>query len=215
MEQEKRNLFAWLFIPRYNELALFLMSIAFVLLFFIHADLRAASYMPLTSNFNLRILIAMGLFVLGIMFSLYHVFTTREKTEGEKAVMLFFAAIVNGLSGIAAGMHILKDSHGILIVFPIWNIVNGALLLLLYRLEYIDESSIIDDNATTFQVISGSMVVVAILIVCRFIFKMYWAVTFSICVTYASNLNGILQSLFSRPRSRYEEDNNTSEIDLK
>ena len=209
MEQEKRNLFAWLFIPRYNELALFLMSFAFVLLFFTHADLRAASFKPLFGNFNLRVLIALGLFVLGIMFSLYHVFTAREKTEGEKAVMLFFAAIVSGLSGIAAGIHILKNSHGILIVFPIWNLVNGILLLIMYRFEMIDESSIVDDNATTFQVISGSMVVVATLIVCRFVFKMYWAITFSICVTYASNLNGMLQSLFSKPGSRYEEDNNT------
>jgi hypothetical protein len=208
MEQERRNLFAWLFIPRYNELALFLMSFAFVLLFFTHADLRTASFKPLFGNFNLRILLALGLFVLGIMFSLYHVFTKREKTEGEKAVMLFFAAIVSGLSGLVAGIHILKDSHGILIVFPIWNIINGALLLLLYRFEYIDESSIIDDNATTFQVISGSIVVVATSIVCRFVFKMYWAITFSICVTYASNFNGMIQSLFSRPQSRYEEDNN-------
>ena len=109
----------------------------------------------------------------------------------------------------------LKDSHGILIAFPIWNFVNGALLLIMYRFEIIDESSIVDDNATAFQVIFGSMVVVATLIVCRFVFKLYWAITFSICVTYASNFNGIVQSLFSKPQSRYEEDNNTSEIDLK
>ena len=215
METEKRNLIAWLFIPRYNELALFLMSIAFVLLFLTHADLRAVSYKPLFNDFNLRVYIALVLFVLGIMFSLYYVFTTREKTDGEKAVMLFFAIFVNGLSGVAAGMHMLKDSHGILIVFPIWNIVNGVLLLLMYRFEIIDESSIVDNNATAFQVISGSIVVVATLIVCRFVFEMYWAITFSICVTYASNLNGTIQSLFSRLRSRYEEDNNTNEADLK
>ncbi len=154
------------------------------------------------------------LFVLGIMFSLYHVFTTREKTDMEKTAMFFFAIFVNGFSGVVAGIHMLKDSHGILMVFPIWNIVNGALLLLMYRFEIIDESSIVDDNATAFQVISGSMVVVATFIVCRFVFEMYWAITFSICVTYASNLNGMVQSLFSRPRSRYEEDNNTSETDL-
>ena len=214
MEPEKRNLFAWLFIPRYNELALFLMSISFVLLFITHSDLRAASFKPLFKDFNLRAYIALVLFVLGIIFSLYHVFTTREKTDGEKAVMLFFAIFINGLSGIAAGMHMLKDYHGILIVFPIWNIVNGALLLAMYRFEFIDESSIVDDNATAFQVIFGSMVVVAVLIVCRFVFDMYWAITFSICVTYATNINGTVQSLFSRPRSRYGKHNNTSKTDL-
>jgi hypothetical protein len=215
MKSEKRNPIARLFIPRYNELALFLMSIAFVLLFFTHADLRAGLHGFLFDDFYLRHYIALVLFVLGILFSLYHVFTTKQKTDGEKAVMLFFAVIVNGFSGIAAGMHMLKESHGILMVFPIWNIVNGALLLLMYRFDIIDESSIVDDNATPFQVILGSMVVVAIFIVCRFVFEMYWAITFSICVTYASNVNGTVQSLFSRSRSRYEEHNNTIEIDLK
>ncbi|MHC4728197.1 MAG: hypothetical protein ACYS17_13330 [Planctomycetota bacterium] len=214
MESEKRNILAWLFIPRYNELALFLMSIAFILVFITHADLRTASYKPLLNDFDIKIIIALVLFVLGIIFSLYHVFTTREKTDGEKAVMLFFAIFVNGFSGIAAGMHILKEAHGILILFPIWNMINGALLLLMYRFEYIDESSIIDDNTTMFQVIFGSLVVVSILIVCRFVFKVYWAITFSICVTYASNVSGTIQSLFSGPRSRYEEENNTSETDL-
>ena len=196
MEPEKRNLFAWLFIPRYNELALFLMSISFVLLFITHSDLRAASFKPLFKDFNLRAYIALVLFVLGIIFSLYHVFTTREKTDGEKAVMLFFAIFINGLSGIAAGMHMLKDYHGILIVFPIWNIVNGALLLAMYRFEFIDESSIVDDNATAFQVIFGSMVVVAVLIVCRFVFDMYWAITFSICIIYTTSFDKALQSVF-------------------
>ena len=213
METEKRNLIAWLFIPRYNELALFLMSSAFVLLLITHSDLRTATFKGLSDQFDLRIIIGFVLFFMGIIFSLNHVFTTREKTEGEKAVMLFFAIFVNGLSGIAAGLHILKESQGVLIIFPIWNIINGALLLLLYRFEYIDENSIIDDKATTFQVISGSLVAVAILLICRFVFKMYWAITFSICVTYASNVSGILQSLFSGPGSRYEGDNKTSDIE--
>ena len=215
MNSHHRNHIARLFIPRYNELALFLMSIAFVLLFFTHADLRAGSQELLFDDFDPWRYIALVLFMLGILFSLYDVFTTMQKTDWEKKAMLFFAVMVNGVGGVAAGIHVLEDSHGLLMVFPIWNIVNGVLLLLMYRFDIIDESSIVDDNATPFQVLLGSIVIVATFVVCRFVFEMYWAITFSICVTYATNVNGTVQSLFSVPRSRYAEHNNTIESDLK
>lgn len=191
------------------------MSITFVLLFFTHADLRAGSHELLFDDFDPRSYIALVLFVLGILFSLYHVFTSRQKTDWEKTAMLFFAVMVNGLGGVAAGMHMLENSHGLLMVFPIWNIVNGVLLLLMYRCHIIDERSIVDENATPFQVLLGSIVIVATFVVCRFVVEMYWAITFSICVTYASNVNGTVQSLFSVPRSRSAEHNNTVGSDLK
>ena len=215
MKSDKRNPIARLLIPRYNELALFLMSIAFVLLFFAHSDLRASSHDILFDDFDPRSYIALVVFVLGILFSLYHVFTTRQKTDLEKTAMLVFAIMVNGFSGVAAGMHMLEGSHGLLMLFPSWNVINGVLLFLMYRFHIIDESSIVDDDATHFQVVLGTIVVVTTFVVCRFVFEMYWAITFSICVAYASNVNGTVQSLFFRPRGRYKEHNNTIEIDLK
>jgi uncharacterized membrane protein (DUF106 family) len=214
MKPDRRNPIVRLLIPQYNELALFLMSIAFVLLFFTHSDLRAGSHEILFKSFDPRTYVALVLFVLGILFSLYHVFTTRLKTDWEKIAMLFFAVMANGFSGVAAGMHMLEDSHGLLMVFPIWNIVNGVLLLFMYRFNIIDESSILDDNATLFQVILGMIVVVTTFAVCRFVFEMYWAITFSICVAYASNVNGTVQDVFSGS-NRYKKHNNTIKIDLK
>jgi hypothetical protein len=206
MKSEKRNPIARFFIPRYNELALFLMSISFVLIFFTHPDLRARAREIFSDDFDPRTYITPVLFVLGILFSLYHVFTVRRKTNWEKVTMLFFAIMANGLGGVAAGMHVLENSHGLLMVFPIWNIINGALLLVMYRFKIINESSIADDNATPFEVVLGVIVVAAAFVVCRFVFEMYWAITFSICVAYASNINGTIQSLFSGLRNRNKAD---------
>lgn len=195
MKLDPRNPISRLFIPRYNEIALFLMSLAFVLIFCTDAELRAGSHdLFFEEKFDPRIYIAFGLFVAGIVFSLYHVFTTRQKSDWEKMAMLFFAVIVNVVSGIAAGMHMLKDSHGFLMLFPVWNIINGVLLLLMYKFHIVDESSIVDDNAAPFQVVLGSIVIVTALVVCRFFFEMYWATTFSICVSYATNINGTVRA---------------------
>lgn len=194
MKLDPRNPISNLFIPRYNAITLFLMSLAFVLIFCTNAELRTGFHDLFFENkLDPRIYIAFCLFVAGILFSLYHVFTARKRTDWEKIAMLFFAVFVNVLSGIAAGMHVLKDTYGVLVIFPVWNIINGVLLLIMYRLHIIDESSIVDDYATSFQVLLGSIVVVTALVACRFIFAIHWSITFSICVSYATNINRTFQ----------------------
>ena len=103
--------------------------------------------------------------------------------------MLCFAIMANAFSGIAAGIYMLMNFYPLLILFPIWNIANGVLLLVMLRCELIDENNVSDDDADLRQVIAGSIIVVATFLVCRFVFQMYWAITFSICVAYATNLN--------------------------
>jgi hypothetical protein len=88
MEIDKRNILERLFIPRYNELVLFLMSISFILVFITDADLIAHTHDVLIKE---GIPIALIFFALGIIYSIYHVFTNREKTAWEKSFLLFFA----------------------------------------------------------------------------------------------------------------------------
>ena len=120
--------------------------------------------------------------------------------------MFFFALFVNGFSGIAAGMHMLENSYGILMVFPIWNIANGVLLLLLAKADLVnEENSIVDNNASPFQVILATIVLLSVLAVCRFLFAMHWAITFSICVAYACNVSQTVHHLFFKTLSRQRE----------
>jgi hypothetical protein len=77
---EKRSLLKRLFVPQYDELALFLMSFAFILLLITHEDLRAGAFFIVFAESGFYGLLALIFFALGIAFSLYHVFTSREKT---------------------------------------------------------------------------------------------------------------------------------------
>lgn len=201
--ETKRNTFIDLFVPRYDELSLFLMSLSFFLVYFLDPELNALAYKFLITEFEPKFFSFYAVFLLflcGAAFSIYHVFTTAKKTDFEKWAMLYFAIMVNGLTGLLAGVYLLQTSHGYLTVFPVWNIINSFLLLLMYRFRLIDETAIADDNPTPYQVVVGSAVVIVVFIVCQFVFRLHWTITFSACVCYATNVNNFLQRLLSTRR---------------
>ena len=199
MNFNQEPLFYRLFVPRYNESTLFLMSFSFLLLFLTDSRLLLGSLKIISENsVDLQICGLLVAFVFGIAFSFYHVFVRRRKTIEEKRFMLFFAVASNGVSGFLSGKEILMDSWGFLILFPIWNMVNAVLLLILYLSEVIDEGDIEDDNASPLHVISGSVVVIAVLFVCQHWFNMSWPVVFSLCVVYSTTLNNAVSPFLAK-----------------
>jgi hypothetical protein len=149
-------------------------------------------------------------FLAGFGLSLYHVFTTREKTSFEKMIMMLFAVVTNAGTGIIAGWYVIRHSsvHNWLLIFPIWNIINGVWLLLMLRFRVIDEECISDRDATMGQVIIGLAVVLIIFIFCNSVFRLHWAITFSICIIYTTSFDRALQSVF--PGMAYEESEQVS-----
>jgi hypothetical protein len=196
----------WL-IPTYDELSLFLMAATLILLYAINVPMREQIYKGITAFDDLRVYIMAIIFLCGMGLSIYHIFTTREKSDFEKKVMLFFAVLANAITGIAAGVHVIKntDTHNWLLVFPLWNIINGVLLLLMLRGKIIDERCISDRDATAGQVILGLIAVFIIFIFCNFVFKLHWAITFSICIIYTTSFDKALQSVFPGIANRGEE----------
>ena len=189
------------FIPSYNELTLFLVGLIGILIVSTYAEVRDFLLMFLReSNTGVRVLL--GFLLAGALLCLYHVFTPRRKKPWEKSCMISFAIIANATSGIAAGMYMLENTPGLLIIFPIWNIANGFLLLIMLKYGIIDEDCIVDDNTSPLEVLLGSVVVAAVLLACRFAYQLHWAITFSVCVTYASIVNQALNRLLFGSRGR-------------
>jgi DNA-directed RNA polymerase subunit RPC12/RpoP len=195
------------FIPTYDELSLFLMAATFILLGATNATMREQIYKGITVFHDLRVYIMVVIFLGGIILSSYHVFTTREKTKFEKTVMLFFAVAANAGTGIISGWYVIKNSdvHNWQLVFPIWNIINGALLLLMLRFRIIDEECISDREATLVQIILGLASVLIIFIFCNYVFDLYWAITFSICIVYTTSFDKALQNVFPGLTNREDE----------
>jgi len=189
-----------IFEPNYNELSLSMMSLAFLLVFFSNESLRNGLF-KLLSQPKDRSVISMFLlpFAAGLVLPLYHVFSQREKTIVEKHIMLFFAVLTNGISGIYASAYIISksaDVHFIFILLPIWNIINCVILLISYRVGLINVSNISDVDVRPIEVLFGFIITLAIFALCQFVFKLYWALTFSICVIYATSFGDALSSMF-------------------
>lgn len=193
-EKKKRSFLS----PRYDEATLFSMSIAFILLCLTSKTMRTDLHKLTFQVFNFYIAILVLCFVGGLVFSIFHAFSTRQKSVGEKAAMLLFAVFVSAGTGIYAGRHMLQTSTGWLIVFPIRNIIYGGLLLLMLRARVIDVTCISDQDATRPQIILGLIAVLIIVICCQFWFRLHWAITFSICIVYTTSFDRAVQSVFGR-----------------
>jgi hypothetical protein len=191
------------FIPKYDELTIFMMTVALLLLFFFDESFRSKVFWLIAESGRdaFRVAILILFFLAGGLLSIYHVFTERRKTKTEKFAMLVFAVMTNALCGFLASGHILDnwgDAPHILIVFPLWNGINCLLLLLLFRVGVINETSITDENARSGEVIFGFVIILGIFVVCRFVFELYWALTLSICAVYAASFSDALGAVFGR-----------------
>jgi len=185
-----------IFVPQYDELALFLMSSAFILVIITHEGLRAVAFHII--GWNLYTLLGVVLLGLGIALSIYHVFVSREKTYREKKLMLFTTVMINGFGGVVAGKYVIEEATSLLtFIFPLWNIANGFLLILMYGFDNIDEDIIVDDNAVPYEVVAGLSVVLVTFAISIFVFDLHPAVVFSMCVAYATNINALVKDFVS------------------
>ena len=190
--KRKRNFL----VPHYDEVTLFVMSIMFVLLYMTSKTMRTDLYELIFRDREISLIAAFIFFAAGILFSVFHAFSTREKNIGEKAAMLLFAVLVSAGTGIYAGMHMLKSSGGWLIIFPVWNIINGILLLAMFRFGSITIDCISDRDATCVQLALGLIAAIIIFICCQYFLKLHWAITYSICICYTVSLDKAVQSVF-------------------
>ena len=101
--------------------------------------------------------------------------------------MLVFAMTMNGIAAITSGMYLLKTEAGLLRFFTLWNILNGVILL--YQMGFLEEDFFLDEDAKISQTCVGIVAILILFYLCYFIAHLYWAVTFSICVCYATTIS--------------------------
>jgi cytochrome b561 len=188
-------------IPTYDELSLFLISVTMIVFYLANSRMRNQINAFFTKAAEIHawvLFVPLVLLLATIGLCIYHAFTTREKTMLEKKVMMSFAVLTNFVAGTIAAVYTLKDTvaSNWLLVFPIWNIINGVLMLIMVSLGIIDEDCISDRDANITEVIIGLIAVLAIFAICNYALKLHWAITFSICIIYATSFDRALQSVF-------------------
>lgn len=204
------------FFPTFSELSLFMMALAFVLVFFSNESLIHRLYAFHVRHLELgSVLIAtLGVvFILGLALCLYFVLVEWEKSRFEKYAMLCFAILSNAFCGIYVSLYIMDRSagaSGIFFVLPIWNIINCVLLF-----GSFSEKNVSDEKATILEVFVGLIVIVGIFGICYFVYELYWALTFSICVIFATGFSDASDAIFHPHRREAVEEDDAMERYLK
>ncbi len=94
-----------------------------------------------------------------------------------------------------AGAYALITSNGLLIIFPILNILNGIALVFMFRMGCLNESNISDQHMSLRELILTATIVIILFFICNSLFKLMWLETLSISLIYATNLIRLVQSL--------------------
>ncbi len=193
------------FVPEYGALALYLMGLASLLVVLMYVEVRTYLFSQFLDSSDVRRWIAVIGFFLGLAVTLSRAIFRGPISSDFRCIVLFFAIIANGAAGLAGSIHALGEgSMGLWVVIPIWNLICAAMLLLLYRIDVIDERAILSDEATGGELLWGTIVLIIVFLVCRYAFDLHWAFTYSICVTYATSLSryiGKFLELFSNDLS--------------
>lgn len=86
------------------------------------------------------------------------------------------------------GIQIIQQAGGWLIVFPVWNIACSWMLLYSENLDLVS-----DMDAELSQILVGGIALLIIAVFCTHALHYHWAITFSICVSYAISVDRFIQ----------------------
>ena len=188
--------------PCYDELSLFVMSVSFLFIYFTNPDIQLQLYKRVLSAPVILAGLLLVFFATGMVLSLYHAFSERPKTEPEKLLMLYFGIIANYAAGMAAAIHIFQTAGSwLLFILPALNIVYAVVPVVMGGATLLDGSYVMDDDVATAELVTGLIFLAVLIGVCQYYHRFYWAITFSICVAYATGLSWLVQSVTEKARS--------------
>lgn len=185
-------------LPNFDEITLFTLSFSLLFLLAISTNLRQEIWTAIVTLKDLReptIFILVLMMAAGMILSFLNVFFRTQKYNFEKYLMLLFAVFVTAGTGIYSGWLVLKEAKDWMMIFPIWNIVNGGILLYLLRDGVLDTDCIVENEFNHWQVLASVFCVGTILAACNYYFKMHWAISYSICACYTLTINDTVQHL--------------------
>lgn len=184
---------SWLqewFSPRYDEVTLFVMSSSAILLFLLDAAFRSVVISEVTEPSDLRMYALLPFLAGGLVLSLVQGFIRHEKREFEREMMLMFAVFFQAFSGFFAAFHLLVNpAWTIHWIFPLWNIISGILLLLMYRMQIVGIGAIIDTRVSRGQIAICILPVAGFIFLNHVVLGMHWSIILSMSVALAGVLS--------------------------
>jgi len=187
-----------LFVPRVDELTVFLIGLASLLILATDPGMRAEAARLLLHVHHSRRGSGVGglgaalIVVFGFGVATYNVFVIHSAEKWEKASMLAAAVLLSASASIAAGLHLWNRGSWVTMVLPAWNVVNGLMLLFLFKSRLADEGTFDDRDATRLSLAVGTAVCLGGWAICRWVVHLHWALTLCTVVFYATNVQALV-----------------------
>jgi len=187
-------------IPEFTEVTVFLTSFTFLIfLIFLFFDESFRIMISLYQTELLMIFFFFGLW--SIYLSIKYIIPNRMLNKFEKKAVLAFSIFSNLVIGVYTGTYEFYHSRGLLIVFPIFNIVSAILLWVFFDMKIITTEWVSNKQIRFRDLIIGVIIISILFFISHSILKNYWAITFSICLFYATNINEFINKIFFKQRS--------------
>ena len=170
--------------PKIHELSAYLIALTCCWLFLSHDKLRQTLFIIFGGFGSMSpFFIGLGLVAtLGLLLSLIHAFIRRKKSATEKYLMGWFIMGASGVSTFVIGLEMLPSRSSLLMILPVWNMLMGLLMLCQMGFE---KYEVEDEDATPGEVLGATIILVFILLLADFVYRLSWALTLSICIFYA------------------------------
>ena len=179
------NTFSQQLKPRFHEITLYLIALAFCWLLYFHPELRFGYFVFFTGFESMSpFFIALGLIVtVGLLLSLIHVFIKRKKFALEKAIMGWSILGLSSVTSFFVGTEMLTSRSSIMAILVTWNILMSVLLLFQMGMQ---KYVVSDENASFIEVFITTVILFFILYSADLYLHLSWATTLSICIFYST-----------------------------
>ncbi len=186
--------------PDFDELTLFLHSLVAILFIVASADscLNMFRLMFRQDSFFhivLSLLIVLAVMAI-ILLPVVHAFSKRAKRNWEKKIMLYAIILADYLVAWNVYDHLKGEVTSWLIIFPLINAIQATLMAMGLWFDFITSGKISDEHANKIELVISSILLVTLFVLCHVIWHQYWAVTFSVCIFYATIINQIVMQAY-------------------
>jgi len=171
--------------PRFHEITLYLIALAFCWLLYFHPELRFGYFMLFTGFESMSpIFVVPGLVVTGgLLLSLIHVFIKRKKLAFEKVIMGWSILGLCSVASFLAGTEMLTSRSSIMVILFLWNILMSILIMLQMGIQ---KYVVSDENASFIEVFITTVILFVILYSADLYLHLSWTTTFSLCIFYST-----------------------------
>lgn len=191
-----KNTLIRILFPDYDELTLFLYSMVTIIFVVsgIRSVLKMISLMFQQESFYHIVLSILIVLVVSTIIALpvFHAFSKRNKHVFEKKIMLYVVVLINYLVAWNVYDHFKGLLSGCELAFPLINAVQASLVILGLWFGFFTYEKVRDEDSESAEIIISSIMVILLFIIFHFILHQYWAVTFSVCIFYATIVNKII-----------------------